>query len=168
LVQDKKIPRRHRWVGWNMKKITAYRRSAGLVMVVMMSAHIFSGLGLLCPTETLRMFRALGIAPSGNARAEIAGSNWDNTVASRGGTSKCCCKKHKKCPAIPRAAITSNPTHRFNEVQFQAKSVCCDSLVPQVTDHRFSARGDRPLMELAWCAPFYCSNPLALTSILLI
>jgi hypothetical protein len=157
-----------------MKKITAYKRSAGVVMVVMMSAHIFSGLGLLCPTETLRMFRALGIArvalgiaPSGNTSAEVSGNGWD-TAWSQGGTSKCCCKKQTKCPAIPRAAITSSPTHRFQGLQIQAKSVCCDSLVRQVTDHRFAARGDRPLMELAWCAPFSCSNPLALTSVLLI
>jgi hypothetical protein len=157
-----------------MKKIIAHKKSAGLIMVVMMSVHIFSGLGLMCPTETLRMFRALGVArvalgitSSDHDRGAVSGSDWD-IVWSQGRTSKCCCKKHKKCPAIPRAAITSNPTHRFNEVQFQAKSVCCDSLVPHVTDHRFSARGDRPLIELAWCAPFYCSNPLALTSILLI
>ena len=157
-----------------MKKITAYKRSASVVMVVMMSAHIFSGLGLLCPTETLRMFHALGIArvalgitSSDHDRGEVSGNAW-NTAGIQGGTSKCCCKKHKKCPAIPRETITSNSTHRFHEVQFQAKLVCCDSLVPQVTDHRFAARGDRPLMELAWCAPFFCSNPLALTSVLLI
>jgi hypothetical protein len=46
--------------------------------------------------------------------------------------------------------------------------VCCDSLVPQATDHHCAGRGDKPLMELAWCEPFFCSNPLALTSILLI
>lgn len=143
-------------------------------MVVVMSGHIFSGLGLFCPTETLRMVRALGIAraalviaPSGNASAEVSGNGWD-TAWSQGATSKCCCKKHKKCPAIPREAITSNPAHRFHEVQFQAKSVCCNSPVPPLTDHRFTARGDRPLMELAWYAPFFCSNPLALTSVLLI
>jgi hypothetical protein len=157
-----------------MKKITAYKRSACLVMVLMMSVHVLSGLGLFCPTETLRLFRALGIArvalgiaPSGNASAEVTRDGWD-TAWSHGGTSKCCCKKHKKCPAIPRVAIASNPTHRFHEIQVQAKSVCCDSLVPHLTDHRFAARGDRPLVELAWCAPFFCSNPLELTSVLLI
>ncbi len=77
-------------------------------MVVMMSVHIFSGLGLLCPTETLGMFRALGIARvalgitlSDHNRGEVSGNGWD-TAWSQGGTSKCCCKKHKKCPAIPR------------------------------------------------------------------
>ncbi len=157
-----------------MKKISAYKRSTGIVMVVMMSVHIFGGLGLFCPTEALRLLRALGIArvalgiaPSGNASAEVTGDGWD-TGWSQGGISRCCCKKHKKCPAIPRVAITSNPTHRFHEIRVQAKSVCCDSLVPHVTDHRFSARGDRPLIELAWCAPFFCSNPLALASVLLI
>lgn len=143
-------------------------------MVIVMGAHIFSGLGLLCPTETLRMFRALGLARvalgitvSGHDGGELSGNGWD-TVRSQGGGSKCCCKKDKKCPAIPRVAITSNPTHRFHEVQLQAKSACCDSLVAPVTEIRFAARGDWPLMELAWRAPFFCSNPLALTSILLI
>jgi hypothetical protein len=157
-----------------MKKITAYKRSAAVVTVIVMGAHIFSGLGLLCPTETLRMFHALGIARvalgitlSDQDRGEVSGSDWD-TLGSQGVGSKCCCKKHKKCPAIPRVAITSNPTQRFLEVQVQAKSACCDSLVPPVTKICFSARGDWPLMELAWSAPFFCSNPLALTSILLI
>jgi len=157
-----------------MNKITAYKRSAGVLMVVVMSAHIFSGLGLLCPTETLRMFHAIGIARaaleitlSDHDRGEVSGNGRD-TSWSQGRTSNCCCKKHKKCPAIPRVAITSNPTHRFHEVQTQAKSLCCDSLVTRVTDHRFAARGDRPLMELAWGAPFFCSNSLELTSVLLI
>ena len=174
MVYDQKTPRGLCKVSWNMKKITEHKRSAGLVMVVVMSAHVFSGLGLFCPTETLRMFHALGIAgvalgiaSSGNASAEVSGNGWD-AAWSQGRTSKCCCKKHEKCPAIPRVAITSNPTYRFHEVQTQAKTLCCDSLVTRVTDHRFAARGDRPLMVLAWCAPFFCANPLALTSVLLI
>jgi hypothetical protein len=160
-------------MNWNMKKICTYRRSASVVMAVVMSVHVFGGLGLFCASETLRMFRALGIGTvalgiiSSDDPGEVTGSAWD-TAGSQGGNSNCCCKKHKKCSAIPRAAITSNPTHRFQSVQFQAKSVCCDSLVPQATEHRFAARGDRPLMELAWCAPSFCSNPLALTSVLLI
>ena len=157
-----------------MKKISTYRRSASVVMAVVMSVHVFGGLGLFCANETLRMFRALGIARvalgitlSDRDRGEVSGNDWD-TAWSQGGTSKCCCKKHKKCPAIPRTAITSNPTHRFQEVQRQAKSVCCDSLGPRATSHHFAGRGDKPLMKLAWCEPFFCSNPLALTSVLLI
>lgn len=158
----------------NMKKVSAYRRSAGVAMAVVMSVHVLSGLGLFCANENLRPFIApridsvaIGNAASDRDRGEVAGSAWD-TAGSQGGSSKCCCKKHKKCPTIPRAAITSNPTHRFYEVQFQAKSACCGSLSAQVTDHRFVTGGDPPLMELAWCAPFFCSNPLALSSILLI
>jgi len=160
-------------MNWNMKKISSYRRSAGLVMAVVMSVHLLSGLGLFCANETLRPLRALGIdlvvtgITASEDRVEGSGSSWD-TAGSQDGNSNCCCKKHKKCPAIPRAAITSNPTHRFYEVQRQSKSVCCESLVLQVTDHCFAGRGDPPLMELAWSAPFFCSNPLALTSVLLI
>jgi len=142
-------------------------------MAFVMTVHVFGGLGLFCASETLRMFRALGIGTvalgiiSSDDPGEVSGSAWD-TAGSQGGNSNCCCKNHKKCPAIPRTAITSNPTHRFQEVQRQAKSVCCDSLGPQVTSHHFAGRGDKPLMKLAWCEPFFCSNPLALTSVLLI
>jgi len=150
-----------------MKGIGAYKRSAGLALVVVMGVHLFSGLGLFCTNETLRSFRTLGIASSGNDRSEVSGSAWD-AAGSQGGNPNCCCKKHKKCPAIPRTAIISNPTHRFYEVRFQANSVCFDSLVAHVTDPRFAARDDRPLMELAWCAPFCSPTPLELTSVLLI
>jgi len=160
-------------MNWNMKKFNAFRRSAGLALVLVMGVYLFSGSGLFCTNETLRSIRALGIDPvavgitASDDPGEVAGSAWD-TAGSQGGSSNCCCKKHKKCPAIPRTAIISNPTHRFYEVQFQAKSACCGSLSAQVTDHRFVTGGDPPLMELAWCAPFFCSNPLALTSVLLI
>lgn|GEM_PF-1787654 len=161
-------------MNWNMKKISAYRRSAGLAMAVVMSIHVLSGLGLFCANENLRQFMAPGIdsvaignVASDQDRGEVVGSPGD-AAGSQGGSSKCCCKKHKKCQAIPRAAITSNSTHRFHEVQVQAKSVCFESVVPEATNHRFAARGAKPLMELAWCAPFSCSDPLALTSVLLI
>jgi hypothetical protein len=160
-------------MNWNMKKISTYRRSACVVMAVVMSVHVFGGLGLFCASETLRMFRALGIGTvalgiiSSDDPGEVTGSAWD-TAGSQGGNSNCCCKKHKKCAAIPRAAITSNPTHRFYEVQRQSKSVCCESFFPKVTDHRFATGGGPPSMKLVSRAPFYSSSPLELTSILLI
>jgi hypothetical protein len=157
-----------------MKKASTYRRSAGLVMAVVMVVHLFGGLGLLCANERLRSFRALGIdavaagiTSSDNGSEEVSSSALDN-AGSQGGTSKCCCKKHKRCPTIPRAAITSNPTQRFHIVQVEAKTSHCHFLTPEVTNHRFAARGDWPLMALEWCAPFSCSDPLALTSVLLI
>ena len=160
-------------VNWNMKRINLYRRSARLAMAFVMSVHIFSGLGLFCANVTLRPFRALGIDPvalgmiSSDGPGEVTGSSWDN-AGSQDGNSNCCCKKHKKCPAIPRVAITSNPTHRFQKVQCQAKSVCYESFFPNVADHHFAKGGDPPLMEMVSRAPFYSSSPLELTSILLI
>jgi hypothetical protein len=157
-----------------MKKTGAYKRSWGLVMVAVMSVHIFSGWGILCAKEALRPIRALGSDP---VAYTIAAPDYDgggvvgrasSTPESKQRTSKCCCKKQKKCPPIPRAAITSNPTHRFYEGQFQAVSLCCQPLVPQETGHWFAAKGAGSQMDLAWCAPFFCSNPLALTSVLLI
>jgi hypothetical protein len=160
-------------MSWNMKKISAYTRRAGFIMIVVMSFNIVSGLRLFCADDFLASFRAHGIesvalavtVPSTGSAEVSAGASANSD--GKGGTVPCRCKK-KKCPTIPRKFITLKPTHRLSEFQRQAKSQGCDSLVPQVTGHRFAARGDRPPMELGWSAPFFCSNPLALTSVLLI
>jgi hypothetical protein len=154
-------------MNWNIKKFNACRRSAVVTLVVVMGVHIFSGWGLFCTNETLRSFRALGIASSGHDRGEVSGSGWD-IGGTQGGSPNCCCKKHKKCPAIPRAAITSNPTQRFNEVQRQFKSVGCNFLVSHPADYRLVTGSGPPLMELAWCSSLYSSSSLALTCVLLI
>ncbi len=157
-----------------MKRITAHKRSVSVVMAVMMAFHVFGGFRILCANGFLPLVLALGIdrialaiTPPDND-TEVMSVAASHNSDSQGGKSKCCCKKQKKCPAIPRAAITVNPAQRFQEVQFQAKSACCDSLVPEVTDRRLASGGDRTLMELGSLSPFFCSNPLELTSVLLI
>lgn len=150
-----------------MKKFSAYRRSAGFVMVVMMSVQVCSGLGIFCSNTGQRPFPALGIASSHLDRGEVVGSARDHPE-NQGGTSKCCCKKQKQCPAIPRAAITSNPTHRLNEVQRLCKSVCFHTVVGPVTGQRLVTGSGPPLMEWVGCAPFYSSTPLEYTCVLLI
>jgi hypothetical protein len=157
-----------------MGKISAYKRRAGFIMVVVMSFNIVSGLRLFCADNFLASFRthgiesvALAVAVPGTDNAEVSAGASANSDG-KGGAVPCSCKKKKKCPAIPRTVIISNPSHRLSEFQRQAKSQCCDSLVPQVTDQRFAARGAKPTMGLGWSAPFFSSNPLALTSVLLI
>ncbi len=161
-------------MNWNMKKVSAYRRSAGLAMAVVMSVHILIGPGFFCAKGFLPPFRSVGTdlvvfaaTPPGHDSLEVAGTGLDNSESQRG-TSNCSCKKQKKCPAIPRAIITTNPTHRFYEVQLQAKLMCPDYFGCQATDHRFGSEENRLLIELSWCSPFCCTNPLALTSVLLI
>lgn len=147
-----------------MKKIGAYRKWAGIVMAIVMSFHIFSGLRLFCPGAVLEPLRAVGIDVGALSRIAAGHDSGKIAVAgakSRSDTSKCNCKK--KCPVIPRALITSNPTQRFNEVQRQFKSVCCYSLVSDVTDYRFVTGSGPPLSELA-----HSSTPLSLTCVLLI
>lgn len=154
-----------------MKKIGAYRKWAGLVMAILMGLHVFSGLRLFCPRALLPPVLALVIdvgalarvAPEHNSGEIAAGG-----AESRSGASKCCCKKQKKCPVIPRAAIASNPTQRFNDVQRQFKSKCCHSLVSHVADYRLVTRSDPPLIELVSCTSLYSSTPRALTCVLLI
>ncbi len=150
-----------------------YKRRFGfIVTIVVICVHGLSGLQIFCTDGFIGALRVPGslfyagaVTASGNANVSADNSVNSNT---KGGTLPCSCKKKKKCPAIPRAAITSNPTHRPSEFQRLAKSECCDSLVPQVVDLRFFTRGNTPLLELAWCSPFYSSTPLALTCVLLI
>jgi hypothetical protein len=156
-----------------MKKISAYQKKAGIIMVVVMSFHSFTGFGVFCADRSLASFKA---GASGGASLTVTAPDDNNVDVSPGtfvnshgktGTLPCSCQK-KKCPAIPRAAITSTPTHRLNEFQRLAKSECCDSLVSQVIDHHFVSRGNTPLLELAWYIPLYSYTPLALTCVLLI
>ncbi len=155
---------------WNMEKISAYRKCVGIVMAILMGLHIFSGLRLFCPGALIPPLLALGldisavesIAPEQN-RGEISTGRSD----SRGGASKCCCKKQTQCPISPRAAIASNPNQRFNDVQRQFKSECCRSLVSHVTYYSFVTGSGPPLTELAstFLSPF---TPLSLSCVLLI
>ncbi len=144
-------------------------------MIVVMSFHLFSGVGLFCGNEFFASFRAY-VAESAGALAAtapedgISGASAGTSVSfhGKGGTLPCSCKKKKKCPAIPRTVITSNPTHRMSEFQRLAKSECGDSLVSQVTGRHFFAVGNTPLLELASHAASYSNTPLALTCVLLI
>lgn len=157
-----------------MRNITAYKKWAVLVMIVVMSFDIFTGLRPLCANGLVPLLRALGIdrvavaigSPDDNR--EQASSSTLVSAEGRGGPSKCGCKKHKKCAVIPRTAITSNPTHRFNEVQRQAASVCGDYLVPEAPDHRSATRGETVLLELACRASSCSSTLLERTCILLV
>jgi len=151
----------------NIKQISAHRRLTGLVMALVVGVHIVSGSGIFCANlRPFIAFAALWSAASDHDRGRVLVST-PNSTDNQSGPSNCCCKK--KCPAIPRSAIvSSNPTHRFHSGEFQAKSACYHSLVHQMTDHRFAARGDWPLMELARSAPLFGSNPLSLTCVLLI
>ena len=165
---------RIRVMSWKMKNIAAYKRRAVFAMVVVMCLHIFTGLRPFCANALAKPLQsagtdpvAIGIPAAGSDRGEMAGSARENPE-SQSGPSNCSCKKQKKCPAIPRVIITSNPTHRFNEVQRQAKTLCCEASFSQATDHRFVEYGHPPLMEWAWCTPFSSTTSRALTYVLLI
>jgi hypothetical protein len=157
-------------MSWNIKKIGVYRKWAGLVMAILMGLHIFSGLRLFCPGAPLPSLRAFGADAS--ALSSIASGQDSEQIAAADdgpkGPSKCGCKKQKQCPVIPRAAFTSNPTQRFNEVQRQFKSVCCYSIVSDVTDYRFVTGSGPPLSELAQRTSLYSSTSLSFTCVLLI
>jgi hypothetical protein len=157
-----------------MKKIGVYKRKAGIIMIIVMSFHFFAGMRLFCADESLALLRANGsnvgdITALGSpiANKETSVNQTANGNGS-GRTVPCGCKKKKKCPAIPRAIITSNPTHRPSEFQRLTKSECRDSLIALVTDRSFRARGDGPLLASAVSESFHSSTPLAFTCVLLI
>jgi hypothetical protein len=157
-----------------MQRISAYKRRAGIIAMIVMSSYFVSGLRLFCADDFLLPLRsfasnaATAVATASGAEDTEVSAHASVSFDATGGTSPCSCKKKKKCPAIPRTVITSNPTHRLSEFQRLAKSECCDSLVPQVTGHHFFTRGNTPLLELASHAAFYSSTPFALTCVLLI
>ena len=139
-------------------------------MAIMMGLHIFSGLRLFCPGALLPPLRAFGADAS--ALSSIAPGQDSEEIAAadegRKGPSKCGCKKQKQCPVIPRAAFTSNPTQRFNEVQRQFKSVCCYSLVSDVLIIALSQEVALHCQNWRQRTSLYSSTPLALTCVLLI
>jgi len=158
-------------MSWNIKKMGAHKKWAGLVMAILMGLHIFGGLRLSCPGALFPSLRALGIDVGALAIITPEHSSGEVAAAgaeSRSGTSKCNCNKQKKCPVIPRAALAINPTQRFSEVQRQFKSVCCYSLVSHVTDYRFVAGSGPPLMQLPPYTSSHSSTPLSFTCVLLI
>jgi len=173
-VDSEKKAANHPVMSWIMRNITAYKKWTVLFLIVVMSFDVFTGLRPLCASGLTPLFRALGIEripPAIGSADDDNGQTSGSLLAGaegRGGSSKCCCKKQTKCPAIPRSAITSKPTQRFNEVQREVKSVCSGSLVDLAPDHRLITRGDTALLELA-CRGCSCTSPpLDLTCVLLI
>jgi hypothetical protein len=157
-----------------MKKISAYKRRAGIIVIIVMSAYIVSGLRLFCADDFLASLRVYGsntgtfsASASGFGDTDVSAEDSMNLDA-KDGTLPCTCKKKKKCPAIPRATITSNPNHRSSEFQRLAKSVCCDCSPGRVTDNLFPAGGHNPLLDLASLRACHSCTPLAVTCILLI
>lgn len=142
-------------------------------MALVLGCQLMTGTGFFCAREILRPLRVIGIDPlalrvtASHDRGEVSGMPL-GTAEGQGGNSNCCCKKHK-CPTIPRAAITSDPTGgRFSEFQRQSKSARCDTLIPHLTSHCVAARGTPLLIDLGSSARFYSPAPLGLTCVLLI
>lgn len=161
-------------MSWKMKKIGACKRRAGIIVIIVMSTYIVSGLRLFCADDFLSSLRFYGsnagasmAAVSGTDSAQISAGDSVNLNA-KGRTLPCSCKKKKKCPAIPRATITSNPTHRLSEFQRLANAECRDLLNAQVMSHRLFAGGDAPLLDSCSFSACRSFTPLALTCVLLI
>ena len=141
-------------------------------MALVLSCQLVSGTGLFCAGQFSHPSRSLVNDPAALAvasadREGVPEGAWNNADSQKG-TPPCTCKKHKKCPTIPRSAITSNPNYRSNEYQRQAESACYDVFVCQTADISFGAGGGRSPTDRAWSAPLYTSTILASTCVLLI
>lgn len=157
-----------------MKRITRFRRSTTLTMILAMSVHIFSGFGVFCDNKALRPLRSLGIFP---VSLEIASAGSEGRLKTRtdrvqaespGKTSPRCCKMMKRCPAIPRGTTSSIQTNRLHEAQLETRSGNRYARLGTVSDHRLTAKAGGPLAQLARCRPIFWFDPLALTTTLLI
>jgi len=139
-------------------------------MAILMGLHIFSGLHLFCPGVLLAQLRSLGIAVGGLSSVAPEHKSGDITATAddkRSGASKCCCNKQKKCPVIPRVAITSNPLQRFNIIQREFQSVQYNSAVSHVIEYRWNPGSGPPFTE--WASTYiFPTAPVSLTCVLLI
>ncbi|MFH0822335.1 MAG: hypothetical protein V2B18_06250 [Pseudomonadota bacterium] len=156
-----------------MKRIGAYKKQLVLVLVVVVSFHLLGGTGLSCAImSSHRVPSSEGNRPNpavaGDDLAGASGAVW-NADRDPARNSPCSCKKQKKCPAVPRATLTSNPTHRVNEFQRLIKAVCQDTLGSSMTEARFVTRAGASLVEsVCTVTVSFTPTPLELTCILLI
>jgi hypothetical protein len=154
-----------------MKRFTAYKNRGALVMALVFGWQLLTGTGFFCVNQYPHAFRSAGSDRAPSAEATVHPEDpspraWNG--ADSAGAPPCSCKKKKKCPTIPRTAITSNPTHRCNEVNRQVKSACGDSLVLNVRHDHFAFGSAPPFLKQERSVPFASSTPLSNTCVLLI
>lgn len=157
-----------------MKNVRGYRKSASAGMLAVMSVYIFSGFGVFCVNHATNAVSSFGLLP---LAAAITESDHDDRTKygtdklpseSHGEPSSPCCKKQRKCPPIPRAAVTSHHSRRIHEGQFEGAAASWHSLTAIDTQLEFTVGGDRPFEERWGSGPFFWSQPLARASVLLI
>jgi hypothetical protein len=153
-------------------RIGAHKKWTTLVVGFVLACQLLTGTGFFCAFKYTQASRALAKSRmvSAVSNASIAGLSedaWNGSVSERQSV-PCGCKKHKKCPTIPRSALTSNPSQRYSEVERHLKGASCDYIAPDLNDYRFALRDGPPSMELGAGTAFPYSTPLAITCILLI
>ena len=155
-----------------MKKIGAHKRWTTVVMGLVLACQLLTGTGFFCAGLASHVSRPWvsdrTAFVDSNASVEDLSEDARNCAVSERESVPCACKKHKKCPTIPRSALTSYPVHRFSEVERRLTGACCDYLSPYVKHHCFALRGGPPTVEWEVGKPFASSTPLAITCVLLI
>lgn len=154
-----------------MKIIGEHKKSTTLVLGFVLAFQLLTGTGFFCAAQY-----AQAPNPSGNESRAFADTNasvedvfaspWKGSVSERE-SGPCTCKKHKKCPTIPRSTLISNPNHRLAEVERLLNCAGCDGIAP-VESHRLALRGGPSYVESVSSRPFPSSSPLAGTCVLLI
>lgn len=155
-----------------MKKIGVHRKWTTVVMGLVLACQLLTGTGFFCAGLASHVSRPWvsdrTASVDSNAYVEdLSEDTWNGAVSERESV-PCSCKKHKKCPTIPRSALTSYPVHRFTGIECRLKANCWDHVAPTTKDYRFAMRGGPPTVEWEVGKPFPSSTPLAITCVLLI
>lgn len=152
--------------------IGAHKKSTTVALSFVLAFQLLTGTGFFCAVKFSHVSRPLG-NPSATFAADLKASpevasedGWDGSVNQRESV-PCSCKKHKKCPTIPRLALISYPIHRFAEVERLTKGDC-RHLAFTAKDYRFALRDGPPYLELESGGPIHSSSPLEATCVLLI
>ena len=153
--------------------IGAHKKWTTVALSLVLAFQLLTGTGFFCAVKFSQISRPLGdpaatFGADTNASPEVASEDgWNGSVNQRESV-PCACKKHKKCPTIPRLALTSYPIQRVTEIERLVKADCWDHLVPTAKDYRFAVRGGPPYLELESGGPIHSFSPLEATCVLLI
>lgn len=156
-----------------MNIIGAHKKWTALALGFLLAFQLLTGTGFFCAFKFSQATPPTGndlatFAADTNATGEVASEDgWNGSVNQRESV-PCTCKKHKKCPTIPRLALTSYPVHRFTEIEQLSKGECRDHLAFNAKDYRFALRGGPPYVGLESGCPFRSAGPLEITCVLLI
>ena len=159
-------------MSWSMKKISRYKTETIVVVTLVLCCQLLTGTGLFCTVPFRHLSHLSGhnrtvLSGTTIERQGISSGSWGR-VGSHNVTPPCKCKRHRKCPAIPRVALTTSPTYRSNKAQRELGSQIGNPFVSNALDYRFALGGSPPYPGLPGDTRFDPCTLLLDTCVLLI